>query len=153
MSGSGTSTRGFSTVELVVAVLLIGIVMSVGAARVREVLESSRVNRVTAVIAAELAGTGALAARQRRPVRVECDCPARRLRVVDRQSGALLHQADLADRGELGLDALALSASDGGSAVTVFPTGLPSAELVVTLRSGARFRTVTLTLAGTVLAS
>jgi prepilin-type N-terminal cleavage/methylation domain-containing protein len=144
---------GFTLVEMLIVIVLAGILTAVALPRFRDVLASSRLSRVSRAVASDLDVGISLAGRQRRPVRIECDCPNRILRVVDRATGTVLHQRALGGTQDLSVGSMTLAASDGGTSVVVFPNGLASAQLTVLLDESGRTRTVTLALSGAVRSS
>ena len=144
------SRPGFSLLELMVVVLIGGIVMTTGAVTLARGVRGVNLNQASQVIASDLRVAVSLAARQQKPVRIECVCASRRLRVVDRATGTVLMTRDLAAETLLGVSTLALATADSSSGVTVFPSGITSSPLTVTIGNGAMSRTVTLSIAGSV---
>ena len=137
-------------IELLVVILVGGVVTSVAAVTLDRSMRGVRINQATQVIASDLRAAVSLAARQQKPVVIDCACASRRLRVVDRATGTVLSTRSLAAESELGVTTLALSAADGTSSTTVFPSGITSSLLTVTIGSGDKVRTVTLSVGGTV---
>ena len=150
MSLTRASRRGFTLLELAVVVLIGGIVMGTAAVSFNASMRGVRLNQAAQVIATDLRVAVSLAARQQKPVRIECDCAARLLRVVDRATGTVLLTRNLKVERELGVTALTLVAADATSSATVFPSGITSSQLVVTIDDGTKSRTATLSVAGTV---
>lgn len=141
---------GFSLIELLVVVIVGGVVMGVAAVKLDESMRGVRINQTSQVIASDLRVAVSLAARQQKPVVIDCVCASQQLRVVDRATGTVLSTRSLAAESELGVTTLALSAADGTSSAIVFPSGITSSPLTVSIGSGSKVRTVTLSIAGTV---
>jgi len=142
--------RGFTIVELLVVVVVSGILLAATLPRFSTALTAARIGRVSRVVASDLEAAVSLAARQRRPVRIECDCANRVLRVVDRTSGAVLRQRTLSGEQDLTVGTLSLSSSVGTASTVVFPSGLVASTLTVTVGEGSRTRAVVLNLSGAV---
>jgi hypothetical protein len=75
----------------------------------------------------------AVAARQREPVRIQADAATRSYQFTDRQSGAVLRiRTFYGDTSEYRLDQLVFNPST----IDVFPSGVSSAPLTITLANG-----------------
>ena len=89
----------------------------------------------------------ALAARTRRPVTISYNSATRQLVTRDRALGTTLSARYLGQTADLSVTNVTLSPSDG---ITIFPTGIASSELQVTIANGGFSRRVTSTIGGQV---
>jgi prepilin-type N-terminal cleavage/methylation domain-containing protein len=135
---------GFTLTETLLTLAVLGIGLGIAAPKVAEMSRHLRVDRAAAVLATDLEAALAIAGRQRKPVRLSCDCAGKRYTVADRAGGAVRLSRALGAGTEFGATSLALSATP----VDIFPTGVTSAPLTVTIGAGAYTRRVTMTTAG-----
>ena len=132
------STRGFTLTEALIAVALLGMVVSIVATRVAPLFTRTGAEHAASLVALDLEKAVSLAARQRKPVRIACDCSNRAYFVTDRASGTVLLRRALDGNGGYGITGLEFSTP----AVEVFPSGLTSGPLTVTIRAGTVARSV-----------
>jgi Tfp pilus assembly protein FimT len=126
-------------------VAMLGILVSIGLPRVSAVLQRSSARQAAGVVAADLEQAVSLAARQRRPVRLTCNCPAGTYTLSDRTSGTVLfHRVIGGTGGNLALGGLTFSANP----IDIFPSGMTSAALTVTLTTGGTSRQVIMSTGG-----
>jgi hypothetical protein len=133
-------------VELALTVVVLGLLTIIATPKVGELIHHGRVNRTTAVVAADLESAFAIAARQRKPVRLSCACDSTLYRVVDRAGGTVRLTRTLSGDTDFGIGALTFSTSP----IDIFPSGVASAPLTVTISGGGRTRQITMTTAGQV---
>jgi prepilin-type N-terminal cleavage/methylation domain-containing protein len=81
---------GFSLIEMMVTVSMLGIMAGMVAPKVSKDISHSRVNSAARVVAVDLEQALSLAGRQRRPVRLVIDGSAKQIQLVDRVSGQLI---------------------------------------------------------------
>jgi Tfp pilus assembly protein FimT len=138
-------------VELALTLTVFGLMTAMSLPRVAHVLRHIRIDRTTSTIAADLESAFSLAARQRRPVRISCACSNRSYTLADRTGGTVRVFRGLASS-DYGVETLTFSNTSVASNATVdvFPSGIASAPLTVTIASGGWSRQVTLTTAGQV---
>ena len=67
------STSGFSLIEVLVVVVILGIMAGIAGPAMSVMVRHNRVNRATMVITSDLQNAFAVAARQREPVRIQAD--------------------------------------------------------------------------------
>ncbi len=143
-----TAEAGISLTEILMVIAVMGILLAVGAPRISAVLSRSGASQATTVVAMDLQQAVSLAARQRKPVRVACDCANGTYTVTDRATGSVLLRRRLTGNdADYNLRAVAFSATP----VDVFPSGRTSAPLTVTLTSGTVSKSVTMTTGGLVV--
>jgi type IV fimbrial biogenesis protein FimT len=135
---------GFSLIEMMVTVSMLGIMVGMVAPNVSKDISHSRVNSAARVIAADLEQALSMAGRQRRPVRVVIDGSAKEIRLIDRVSGNLISRRALGDLSEYKL----YSVAGAPSTVDLLPHGVATASTIVTISAGGYSRTVTMTRGG-----
>jgi type II secretory pathway pseudopilin PulG len=133
-------------VELGLTLVIISLLTALSVPRIGPLLSRSRVNQTAAVVAADLETAFAIAGRQRRPVRLSCVCASVRYQVADRSDGTPRLSRTLSGNEESGVTALAFSTPQ----VDIFPSGVASAPLLVTISAGAYSRQIQMTSAGQV---
>jgi prepilin-type N-terminal cleavage/methylation domain-containing protein len=139
--------RGFTVTELALTIVVLGLLTMITVPRLASLVNHSRVNRTTALVAADLERAFAMAGRQRKPVRLSCACDSVLYRVVDRTGGTVRLTRNLAGDDESGVTALAFNPT---TPVEIFPSGVASSPLTVTISAGGYARQVTMTSAGQV---
>lgn len=140
---------GFSLIEMMVTVSMLGIMVGMVAPDISKNISHSRVNDAARVVAGDLEQALSLAGRQRRPVRVVFDAAAKEIRVTDRISGQLISRRALGDVTDYKL----YSVSGSPATVDVLPHGVATASTIVTLSAAGYSRTVTMTRGGHVRVS
>jgi prepilin-type N-terminal cleavage/methylation domain-containing protein len=149
-SHSGAACRaGFTLVEMLITVSMLAIIVGMAAPNVSGQISHSRVNGAAQVVAGDLEQALSLAGRQRRPVRLVIDGPAKEIQLIDRVSGQLISRRVLGDLSEYKL----YSVAGSPSTVDLLPHGVATASTVVTLSAGGYSRTVTMTRGGHVRVS
>jgi type II secretory pathway pseudopilin PulG len=138
---------GFTMIELALTFTVIAIMAAMMIPKIGRVMQATRVNRQTAIIAADLEQAFTIAARFRRPMRISCDCANRTYTVADRTGGTVRLSRTLGGDDDLGTLTLAFEAPISGI-VDVFPSGVSTEALQVRITSGASTRAVTLSTAG-----
>lgn len=127
------STSGFSIIELLVVVAIMGIMAGIAGPAMSVMVRHNRVNRATMVITSDLQNAFAVAARQRQPVQIQADSVNRSYQFVDRKTGTVLRiRTFYGDNSEYLLNSLVFTPST----IDVFPNGVSSAPLTVKLANG-----------------
>jgi prepilin-type N-terminal cleavage/methylation domain-containing protein len=136
---------GFSMLELVVVIVIVGIMASLVAPAISRVIQHNRVNRAAAVIASDMQNAFAVAARQREPVRVQADASTRSYQFVDRKTGNVLRiRTFYGDTSEYRLTSLVFKVPT----FDVFPNGVSSSPDTINLANGDYAKVITLSTAG-----
>jgi type II secretion system protein H len=136
---------GFTMVEVLVVVAIVGILATMVGPAMSRIVRHQRANRAAMVIAADLQNAFAVAARQREPVRIQADAPTRSYQFVDRKTGAVLRiRTFYGDTSEYRLTTLVFNPTT----LDVFPSGISSAPLTVSLANGDYAKTISASTAG-----
>ena len=119
---------GFSILEMLVVVILVGIVMSVAGVRVTGMMTQQRVIRAASTIQTDMEMAYAIAGRNRVPMKIvfSTNAAAILVRVTDRDGATEYKRTDLK---QLGLANGSVTASS--NEVTVFPNGFASDTLSI----------------------
>jgi prepilin-type N-terminal cleavage/methylation domain-containing protein len=142
------SRRGLTLVELLLVVVVLGILTVMIAPVISRVTTRARVNEATGVVAADLEQTVGLAGRLRKPMTLSLEGTGRYV-VKDRATSpadTVRLRRNLAYSADQGVNSLTLEPST----ITIFPNGLVSAALTVTIASNGYSRQITLSPAGQV---
>jgi prepilin-type N-terminal cleavage/methylation domain-containing protein len=137
VASSKASNRGMTIMELLIVVVILSLLVTLIGFRVKPTLERTDAANAAATVALDLEQAVSLATRQRRPVRVSCDCPTRTYTLTDRGTGTVLFRRVLGT-------AVVLSADP----VDVFPSGLTSSALTITVGTAPVTRQVTMSTGG-----
>ena len=138
---------GFTAIEIVIVLVIVGLVAGFATPRISNTIAQDRVRRATGVVAANLELAFQYAARTRKPVSVTLSSTTNVLAITDRASGTIYKQMDLSQSGTWALTSATISPTAG---ITIFPTGISSAAVTVTLTNNSFSKTVTGTIAGQV---
>ncbi len=144
--GMTTRRQGFSLIELLIAVVVLGVMTAISMPHVQRVIASKRVTSAATVVAIDLEQAFTLASRQRRPVILACDCAARTYTITDAASGRVYLSRNLGADAALQVDTLNFSTPS----VTVYPRGTSSTPMQVTLRGAGSSHRIAMTTAGIV---
>jgi prepilin-type N-terminal cleavage/methylation domain-containing protein len=137
---------GFTMIEVIIVFVVLGIVVAVVAPRASRAVQRARLDRAATVVAADLESGFALAARQRKPVRLTRGSATGTVQYTFalRSTGAALLTRHLGRNTEYSLTSMTFSQN----VIDFFPTGRSSQPLNVTLTATTGTRCVTMTRAG-----
>lgn len=145
-----SSRGGFTAVELVIAMVIIGIMAAAIMPRISRNVAESRIRALQGAVASEVELAFALAQREHKPVTVTYSSSTKVMSITDRVSGTVLKTQYLGQAQYESATAATFSPTNG---ITIFPMGLATAALTITLTNGTYTRTVTATRAGLVTKS
>lgn len=135
--------RGLTLVEMLLAMAVLSAILLIAYPPVSSYIRASRVDRASRVVAIDLEYAVTLAARQRRPIRVEYEAP-HGYRITSPRDSAVLQHRFLGSESEYAVQSVSLVPT----AVEIYPTGIASGALTVSLAIGDKSRAVTMSRAG-----
>ena len=138
-------------IEMVFTFVVIAIMMAMMVPKLGQAMRSNQVNRSIALVASDMEAAYTLAARQRKPVRVDCDCGNGIYTVADR-AGTVLMSRNLQADNDLGVMTLTFTPVGPPNTlpVEIFPPGISDKNLTVRITNGTSTRAVFVTTAGQV---
>jgi type II secretion system protein H len=137
--------QGFTIMEVLVVLAIIGILAAMAGPAMSRIVRHQRANRAAMVITADLQNAFAVAARQREPVRIQADAASRSYQFIDRKTGNILRiRTFYGDTSEYRLTTLVFNPTT----LDVFPSGVSSAPLTITLANGDYGKTISASTAG-----
>lgn len=140
------SKRGFTILELVIVMSIMALMAAIAIPKIADTMRHNRVNRAAMIVAGDLRTAFSVAARQRAPVRVTVNTGTVTYTISDRSTSSTIRSRALGATSEYKLSAISFSPSQ----IEIFPTGISSAPLTVTVTDGNYSRTVTASAAGLV---
>lgn len=141
---------GFTAIEMLIVVVIIGIMSAAIMPRISRIVAEERIRKLQAAVATDFELAFALAGRERKPITVTYNASTQVLSIADRATNTVLKTRYLGRNQSFSTTAVTFSPSGG---ITIFPVGLATAAVTVTLTNGAYTRTVAVTRAGMVTKS
>jgi prepilin-type N-terminal cleavage/methylation domain-containing protein len=135
---------GFTMIELVIVIAAFALLAAVALPKIGRQIRNYRLGRASVVVAGDLENAFAIAARQRKPVRLSLSSGT--YTVADRTGGTVRLQRPLTTDRDFGVSSVSFSTAP----VDIFPSGIASAPLTVTLANGSVSRQITVSAAGQV---
>jgi len=134
---------GYTLVELIVALVIVGITAALGIPRISQIANQNRVLRGAQAVQIEVQQAFAIAGRNRAPVTVRWSSASVELQVTNRTGSTIYRRANMR---AFGLDAADVSVSP--SVFTVFPNGIAGDSLTIRVQRGSYSRMVRVSRAG-----
>ena len=131
---------GFSLVEVLVAVGLVGIALVISLPKVSRLNGRSQVQRAAQMMQAEVQQAFAIAGRNRVPVRLIWNSSVLQLQVTDLAGSVVYRRAGVGAGSGFGLNASNVTVIP--ASLTVFPNGLANDSLVISVSRSGYVRTV-----------
>lgn len=147
MNGKAQMRRrgGFSLLELLVSMIIIGIVLATVGPRVGRSMAETRVQKAAQVMASDIQRAFSLAAQKRSPIRISIDTAGKTFRLKNRARDTTYLTTVYTSASDIGLTQM--QATD--TAVVVYPNGIASTGFSITANTPGPFRRrVTVTRAG-----
>lgn len=133
--------------EVVIALMLVGIVSMLSAGKIHSIMVQQRVARAATSLQSDLEAAFAIAARNRVPIRITWNSTKMQMQVTDR-AGSIFYR-----RTPLGKEAYGLRSSGvsfSASPLEVYPNGLAANTLTIVLTAEDAKRTITMSRGGMV---
>ena len=138
------SRGGYTIIEMLMAVCVMGTAAAMAIPKVSRTVNHTRVNQAATVVQADLERAASLAARERKPIRLQFT--SQQLTVNDRNTGTQLWREALGSMTEYKLTTF----SGSPSQVDIYPNGTLSQALTLTVGVTGYTKQVTMSLAGQV---
>ena len=135
--------RGYTLPEMMIAIVLSVLLVAMAGPATAKQLGRGRVNQAANIVAADLENAVTLAARSRKPIRIT-RATTTSFTVADRATGNVILRRELGSNTEWKVASVTFS----NTTVDVFPAGMTSGSLTVTLTENGYSRQVRLTRAG-----
>src|SRR3954469_2235283 len=126
------SRRGFSILELVVTLVLVGIVAMISGGRITAMRDQQRVTRAASVIQVQLEKSFAIAGRNRQPVEISWNATTLTLSVTNR-GGTITYGSAYLGNSNYGLKTGEVTST--ATNVEVYPNGLSSGTISITINT------------------
>ena len=136
--------RGFTVLELLIVMMIAIMIGGLSLGRIHNIMNQQRVNRAMSSVRTNVELAFAMAARNRKPVRISWDATNLQLDVTDRAGTTVFRRAGFGQT--YGLPSGSVSFSP--SVLEVYPNGLANGSLVVTFSANNLVRSVTVSRAG-----
>jgi prepilin-type N-terminal cleavage/methylation domain-containing protein len=131
---------GFTMLELLLVITMIGLVSLVSFRRVGAMTTQWRVNKAAQAYGEELQAAFAIVGRDRRPVRIELKKDSMQLRITNRDGSVIYRKRDIGRWSAYKLDSANVQTST--LILEVYPPGLAADSLSVTISRDGKFRRV-----------
>jgi prepilin-type N-terminal cleavage/methylation domain-containing protein len=140
--------RGFTLAEMIMTLSMASIVLAIVVRPAASFVDHTHANRAAIVVAGDFDLARSIAVRQREPVRIAFDSLTMTYTISTRGSGTVLKQRVLGVASDYKLTTARFSPAS----IDVFPSGVSSSALTVTLGGAGFIRTVTMSRVGMVRA-
>ncbi len=137
--------QGFTLLETIVVLVIVAILAALVVPMANDAISQSRVQNSANVIAGDLQLAFSLASRQRAPLRIVVDPSGRKYRITNR-AGTVIKERKVGDMSDLHVGSMSSTVSQ----LEVFPNGLSSGPIAITVALNGHTQTITMTRAGQV---
>lgn len=144
---------GFSLIEMLTVTGMLGVIALLSMGRVSEYIRERNVAAAASIVRNDLQQAFAIAARNRRPVRVSFAAADTALRITNRENTITYVRRGLGAGAGLNLDPSDVTfcaTTCTGATIDVFPNGWASDSLAVTLTKGSHTRAIHMSRSGLV---
>lgn len=141
----GFPNDGYTLVEMTVVVVVMAILAGSALMRLTPGLESSRISRAAAILAADLRYAQAMAARQRMPVVVIVQPSVKAYVIRDRATATVFRQRSLGQDTDYMVGSMTATP---GTSIEIFPNGASQTTTTITITLGSLTRQIRFSRAG-----
>jgi type II secretion system protein H len=141
-------TRGFSLVEVLVVVTLIGIATALSLPKINKITNETKIQRAAQALQSEVQQAFAIAGRNRVPVRLVWSSSTMQLQVTNLAGTTVYRRAGLGAGAGYGLSSSEVTVTP--ATLVVFPSGLAQDSLVIALSRKGYTKTIRVSRAGMV---
>ena len=141
----GRAHSGFTLLETIIVLVVVAMLAALGTPMVNRAIGHSRVHNSASVVAGDLQLAFSLASRQRSPLRITVDPSGRNYRITTR-AGTVIKERHLGEQADLHVSTMVSSVTT----LDVFPNGLSSGPIAITVGINGYAQTITMTRAGQV---
>jgi prepilin-type N-terminal cleavage/methylation domain-containing protein len=142
------SFHGFSLVELLVAVTLIGIAAGLSLPKINKIQNQTKIQRATRAVSQDIQQAFAIAGRNRAPVKLTWSSSTMQLRITNMAGSTIYRRLGLGDGGGYGFSSSEVSVIP--ATLVVFPNGLAADTLVIQVARNGYSKTVRVSKSGMV---
>ena len=155
VSHGGSRRGGFTAIEMILVMVIIGLMAAASMPRISRIVGEERIRKLQGAVASDLEVAFALSQREHKPVTITYSTSTKVLAITDvvaNASGTLTVRKTryLGQNATFSTTAVTFSPTGG---ITIYPMGLASGALTVTVTNGNFTRTVRATRAGQVTKS
>jgi prepilin-type N-terminal cleavage/methylation domain-containing protein len=140
-----TRKQGFTLIEVVIALAVVGILMAVSILALVPAVQRAKVRQATSVIAADLQYAQMIASRERRPIVMIVTTAVQAYMIRDRSGSTIYRTRQLGPSTDYGIETLAVAPA---TAIEVFPSGVIPQTTTFTVTNDTYQRGVRITRAG-----
>jgi prepilin-type N-terminal cleavage/methylation domain-containing protein len=140
--------RGFTLIEIAVAMVLIGIAAALAIPRITTITNENKIQRATQALQLEVQQAFALAGRNRNPVKVQWNSGSMQLQITNLAGTIVYRRAGLGTGAGYGLTSKEVTVTP--ATLTVFPNGLAADSLVIALKRNGYAKTLRVSRSGMV---
>ncbi len=152
VSHGGSRRGGFTAIEMILVMVIIGLMAAASMPRISRIVGEERIRKLQGAVASDLEVAFALAQREHKPIAITYSGDVLSITDVVPTSGTLIVRKTryLGQNTTFSTTAVTFSPAGG---ITIYPMGLATAALTVTVTNGNFTRTVRVTRAGQVTKS
>ena len=141
----GRARQGFTLLETIIVLVVVAILAALVVPQANDAISQSRVQNSASVIAGDLQLAFSLASRQRAPLRIVVDPTGRTYRITNR-AGTVIKERAIGDMSDLHVGSMTSTVSQ----LEIFPNGLASGPITITVALNGHTQTISMTRAGQV---
>jgi prepilin-type N-terminal cleavage/methylation domain-containing protein len=127
---------GFTLIEVLISLIIIGIVVATVAPAVGRSMAQTRVQNAASVIASDINRAFSMAAQRRTPIRIVIDTAGKHFRITNRVQDTVYMVHTFNSSSDIGLSRMQASATT----MVIFPNGLASDTLAITVHAPGDIR-------------